>query len=215
MRVSKLKIIADGMPSSIQIAPQDCDSDNNWLTIVTGENGTRKSLILRLIAGAALGRSSFKSGNHGLAETTIHFSGGPAPRIFALSGTPNDRFPVASGIPVARALTTFDMEAYSYYGPRYAGSVASRIRMISLVIHSILLDPARTARHAPKVLALLRHLGYSSRMRISITSNKKLQQKEDSKRITVLRQLANELDNKLASRELVSDHRFEGTSRPC
>jgi len=47
------------MPSKIQFVPDNSDSKTNWMTVVTGENGTRKSLLLRLLAGAVWWSSFF------------------------------------------------------------------------------------------------------------------------------------------------------------
>jgi len=198
VRISTVSIKADGMPGEILLAPINVDLTTNWLTVVTGENGTRKSLLLRLLAGAALDRPAFKASGHQTAETHISFVGEKPSKIFALSGTPSDRFPVVSGIPVTRAPTTFDVEAYSYFGPRYAGNVATRLRMITAVMHSLLRDPARTSDRARQVLTVLLHLGYSSAIRLSVEPHRKLRIKGDQARAAVLRTMASEIDDKLA-----------------
>jgi len=197
VRISSATIKADGIPSQIQFAPNDSDSETNWLTVITGENGTRKSLLLRLLTGAALGRPTFKAAGHETAETSISFAGGQPSKIFALSGTPSDRFPVVTGIPITRTPTTFDVDAYSYFGPRYAGNVATRQRMITTVMYSLLRDPSRTAQRANQVMALLAHLGYSGRIRITVEPNRKLRQSSEQARLAALRSMASEIDDKL------------------
>ena len=118
LRISSVAVQAEGIPSRIALSPDDADAATNWLTVITGENGTRKSLLLRLLVGAALGRPTFKATGHKTAETQIEFVDGRPAKVFALSGTSSDRFPVISGIPVTRPPTTFDVKTYSYFGPR-------------------------------------------------------------------------------------------------
>lgn len=199
MRIYTVAIKADGIPNEIQLVPDNSDSKTNWLTVLTGENGTRKSLLLRLLAGAALGRTSFASRGHETAETKISFVGGQPSKVFALSGTPNDRFPVVSGIPVSRNPTTFDVASYSYFGPRYAGNVATRHRMITMVMYSLLRDPLRTEERASQASAVLEHLGYSGKIRISINPHPKLLKKDSQARSAILRNMASQLDDKLAT----------------
>ncbi len=198
MRISTVAISADGMPSKIQFVPDNSDSQTNWMTVVTGENGTRKSLLLRLLAGAALDRPTFKAGGHETAKTQISFVGGQPLKVFALSGTPSDRFPVVSGIPINRNPTTFDVEAYSYFGPRYAGNVATRLKMITTVMYSLLRDASRTAQRSEQVLAVLTHLGYSGRIRLSMKPHRELSQKDSQARAATLRRMASDLNDKLA-----------------
>lgn len=208
MRISTAAITAEGIPRTIDFVDSASDSETNWLTIVTGENGTRKSLLLRLLAGAALGRPTFKAPGHETTETRITYTGEQPQKVFALSGTPSDRFPVVSGIPVARTPTTFDIDAYAYFGPKYAGNVATRLRMITTVMYSLLRDPPRTDTRASQVSAVLEHLGYSGQILLLIEPSRKLGQKVNQARDATLSEMADELEKKLVSSK--QDRGYQG-----
>ena len=210
MRVSSVSIKADGMPERIQLGDGSADPETNWLTVLTGVNGTRKSLLLRLLAGAALGRPTFKSPGHSTASTEISFAGGFPSKTVALSGTPNHRLPGVSGIPVTRTPTTFDVDEYLYFGPKYAGGVAARTRSVATLMHSLLRSQSRIEDRAFEVRAILAHLGYSGAVRLSMSPHPDLRKKSDQARAAEIRKMASALDDKLAANKVSYGSSFRG-----
>lgn len=112
-----LSLIARSGEGSIEIADSK-NSDSNWITIITGANGTRKSLVLRLISSAALGFSGIRMG--GMIFSPIKIAtdkNQKANRVIAVSGTPFDRFTKSGSKKIfTSGDDTHPESPYSYFG---------------------------------------------------------------------------------------------------
>lgn len=176
MRLIKLTTDAEGLPNSIHFQPSDSsalsswrDSKVNWVTIILGENGVRKSLLLRLLAGAALGRNRFKSPGHQVAHSEIDIEGlENEPLVVAISGTPNDRFPISAGIPMQRRPTSFDVDNFAYYGPKQDGNGHTISRQLATFIHSILSDVDHAFQRRHSLSKILEYVGLSPSLQITL-----------------------------------------------
>ncbi|WP_343584001.1 AAA family ATPase [Herbaspirillum sp.] len=86
-------------------------SSSNWVTIITGANGTRKSLLLRQIASASRGFSRAKIGDYLSPQLSLEKDKRKTARVIAIAGTPFDRFVRGA----ANAIRS-DEDNYSYFG---------------------------------------------------------------------------------------------------
>jgi predicted ATPase len=109
----------------------------NFFTLISGENGVGKSLLLRALVDAALTPTSQSFSSNRTSKASATFSGGPPSRILALSGTTNDRFPNNSGADLRLSVNKFDVSNFYYFGPRHAGGIASSARAASSISQSI------------------------------------------------------------------------------
>jgi predicted ATPase len=172
VRIRELGLQGSGLPKKIVLAPHPEDSSHNWLTILTGPNGTGKSLLLRLLTGAALAKPSFTPSMREKLSAELFPKNISIARVIALSGTTNDRFPVVSGVPLSRSPTTYDIDSYTYFGPRYASSVGSRSRAISTIAHSMLAKLANVQARYDKFSKILECLGYGPVIRFRLEADR-------------------------------------------
>ena len=201
MRVSTVDIDAKGLPKKIQFAPQAVDAKQNWISVVTGENGTRKSLLLRLLAGTSVGKPEFRARAYPTANLKFEEPPGKHQITIALSSTPHDRFPIISGIPLLRRPTTFDIDTYRYFGPRYAGALAGRSRACATLAYSMFCNPRCTRTRAPQVASLLKHLGYEPLVHITIAPSERLFRRGKRTSEKDIKSAINDLDNRLQQSE--------------
>lgn len=165
MRVLSINLEGPGLPRSIPFAVKPrANETRNWITVLSGENGTRKSVLLRLITSAALNRTSYGTSSKWLSTATLN-SSGPVRYVLAASGTYSDRFPQVVGAQITRPLSGFDIDNFSYFGPRYAGNVAGRGRMAAGLLLSMLENPIAGAERAKSVSAVLQCLGFTTEVR--------------------------------------------------
>lgn|GEM_PF-2358957 len=170
----ELRTDAVGLPQCIRLSPEGSDpeayqDDRNWMTVLLGENGTRKSLILRLLAGAALGKPRFSSPGHKAARSTVILDRDEAvPKVIAISCTPNDRFPVSAGVPLYRRPTSFDMDEYAYFGPRHNMSGSGSQRQLSTLAHSLLGDISSTFQRRSAIGELLSFMGFTPSLHLTL-----------------------------------------------
>lgn len=136
MRIKGLGV--KGAENGLQISAAD-DGDANWITVLTGANGTKKSVVLRLIASAALGFPIVRIGTMHFRSLQVELSkGAGVSAVIAISGTPFDRFNKMNMIRRNRGLESPPGELpYSYFGFRSVNGSAGAIG-ISRIIASLL-----------------------------------------------------------------------------
>jgi predicted ATPase len=93
--------------TAIKIIDDDVDVDASWVTVLIGENGTQKSLLLRAVAYTA----SFEETSSNILKKI-----GDVSKVIALSGTPLDRF--------VRFNQRIPKNKYIYLGLRAVNNVA-------------------------------------------------------------------------------------------
>ncbi|AYQ26914.1 MULTISPECIES: AAA family ATPase [unclassified Polaromonas] len=118
--IEKLQTNAGGLEPSLRITPPNASA--NWTTVFIGENGGRKSLVLRLIADSALGRTSYSS-NRGGRISIVPVSEGPS-RVIAVSGTPLDRFPRSGTTDLKTRKRSAYKQQFVYLGQRAANGMS-------------------------------------------------------------------------------------------
>ncbi len=164
MRILSIDMEGRGLPRSIPFAAKPrAHETRNWITVLSGENGTRKSVLLRLIVTAALNKPSYGSSKKWPSSATLKTSG-PVRYVLAASGTYSDRFPQVVGAQITRPVSGFDLDNFSYFGPRYAGNVAGRGRTAAGLLLSMLENPVDEPERAKSVAAVLQCLGYSTKV---------------------------------------------------
>jgi hypothetical protein len=91
--------------SNLVITDHMVVSESPWVTVLVGENGTKKSLLLRLIASEAA---------YGMGARKKAFFTSKISKLIALSGTPHDRFPRSQRQTLCK---------YAYFGLKAANNV--------------------------------------------------------------------------------------------
>jgi type IV secretory pathway protease TraF len=167
VRLSRVVMDTWGMPVNVAIAPEAKNSTKNWITVITGENGARKSFFLRLIAHAAQLIPAERDHRFPSAHIAIE----PAPihpiNTIALSGTPHDRFPITAGIPIARKPSQFDTNTFNFFGARNSASPTSRSQGLAVLVHSLLEGPISKQRNRA-LASIFSRLGYLPRLEITL-----------------------------------------------
>lgn len=123
--ITEIEIENGGFYSPVLIAPESANV-GTWITVLIGENGTRKSLLLRLITEAALGQSRFPSSGKVSARIALREQESELFRkIIAISGTPLDRFPRAgaTNIKAIRRSKRY-RERFVYFGQRASNGMS-------------------------------------------------------------------------------------------
>lgn len=173
VRVQELKLQGAGLPGELLLNAQLDNPELNWLTVIIGPNGTGKSLLLRLLTGAAVDKPTFTPPMREKLTAQITAQTGKIRRVIALSGTTNDRFPVVSGVPLSRPPTSYDIENYTYFGPKYASSIASRTRAISTMAHSMLAKLPNVQERRKEYTGILSYLQYEPIIRFRLEADRR------------------------------------------
>lgn len=162
MRILEVRMDGHGLPASIPFAVRPRSNETrNWMTVLSGENGTRKSVLLRLITFAALKKSASGSSHKWVSRADLETAGAVS-RVLAASGTYSDRFPQLAGAQISRPLGGFDLDNFSYFGPRFAGNLAGRGRTAAGLLISMLENPVTDTARSKSVASVLECLGYST-----------------------------------------------------
>lgn len=217
MRITELTSSAKGLDPNIQIAPhEEYSSGVNWITMLVGENGSKKSLILRLIAGAALGHPRYSARGHSTVKSKVFFSGEVrATQVISLSGTVNDRFPVTAGVPIDSRPTNFDAENYLYFGPHHNGGTSPRIKMLSSLAHALLGNLSQAFSRRGALCAILESMGFAPHMNIVVipvdrsAKSRSTSDLSEDIRETAFRDRINKIDDWLS----LSPHTWGGSIR--
>lgn len=199
MRILDVRLEGQGLPKSIFFSAKPRSSESrNWITVLSGENGTRKSVLLRLIATAALNRLAQSPNQKWQSKATLNTTS-PPPYILAASGTYSDRFPQPVGAQITRPVTGFDLDNFSYFGPRYAGNVAGRGRTAAGLLLSMLENPISDSKRAKSVATVLECLGYSTTVHALLVPRRGFDESTQGERI--LRQYAARVQGNLRNSE--------------
>jgi energy-coupling factor transporter ATP-binding protein EcfA2 len=132
MRINAL----DGQDGKILIAGNEYPQ-KNWTTVITGTNGSKKSLVLRLISTASLGYVGFVSSNHpkfrvNLIKSTIELPS----QVIAISGTAFDRFPRQTLYSSSNNDNLIGGN-YRYFGLKASNGVMSTVHSTKILGHAL------------------------------------------------------------------------------
>jgi hypothetical protein len=157
-----------GMSQKISLSDSQEERVENYFTLVSGENGVGKSLVLRALADAALETSLPQRRFRFLIKTTANFIRNQPTRILALSGTPNDRFPNNSGSDIRSSVNRFEVGEFYYFGPKHSGGIASSARAASSIAQSIIISIGRPPVWKSGAGALLNYLGLDEAITVNL-----------------------------------------------
>lgn len=156
------------MSQKISLSDSQEGRVENYFTLVSGENGVGKSLLLRALTDAALETSLPQRRFRFLTKATANFINNQPTRILALSGTPNDRFPNNSGSDIRSSVNRFDVGEFYYFGPKHSGGIASSARAASSIAQSIIISIGRPPVWKNGAGALLKYLGLGETITVKL-----------------------------------------------
>lgn len=195
--------------NSIAILP-DLIPLSNWTSVLIGENGAKKSFILRALCEAAFGSRSFKPGRKGSTvgisvDKTDSFS-----RVIAISGTPLDRFPRLGTTNIGNRKTKSKRANYIYLGQRAENGMAGVSQSEKGLVGALISNRNRIKQNKEILTEVFAQLG----LRPYIAIRLKLASKDHdivsllaSKSITPLRNIFVDRLSTLSS-EVESSHSF-------
>lgn len=135
-----------------------CKHSNGRFIVLLGENGTRKSLMLRHLLDNCYYKNPIG------AEVTdpgnVFYS--RPEQVIAISATPTDRFPSKSA-PTER-MSRYDSKDYYYLGPRTGRNLISRNHSVFELVLAILRNPSRLAMKSSFIKNLMLKCQLPSRM---------------------------------------------------
>lgn len=140
----------------------------NRVTVLIGENGVRKSYLLRSALDSILSQITEVNYLPPGALNVIELNKLPA-KIFALSATPTDRFP-SKGNVLDRVSTKYNTEKYSYIGPRTARNILSRNQSVDEVIRNLLKNPLAINSRRKFLCQVLDQIGLENQFSIGFDS---------------------------------------------
>ncbi|MEX3998747.1 AAA family ATPase [Paraburkholderia sp. EG285A] len=165
----------------LTIAPSS-SGNANWVTVLVGENGSRKSFLLRLIHASARGASSFRTRNGNGLRLKIARATEVPTAVIAISGTAIDRFTHAS----------LPKESYTYLGLRSTTGASGYHQSQHCFVSAILNNRQGLQRRRAALERVFAHLGLLAKFDVFFRLSKRA-----SSLRTFLRENSPILDEKL------------------
>ncbi|MEJ3576506.1 ATP-binding protein [Pseudomonas fragi] len=125
--------------SSCEVVIPHAPSLENKVTIILGENGTKKSTLLRALLDDSIQDPEQKRANRYPSAST-KFSSLPS-QVIAISAIPNDRFPTKKRQGEDRIDGRYSAENYEYIGPKHNQNIVSRNQSLQALTGAALLNP--------------------------------------------------------------------------
>lgn len=125
--------------SSCEVFLERSATPGNRVTIILGENGTRKSTLLRAMLDDSIQDPEQKRRHRYPSAFTI-FSREPS-QVIALSAIPNDRFPTKKRYGEDRIDGRYSAENYEYIGPRHNQNIVSRNQSLQALAAAAIFNP--------------------------------------------------------------------------
>lgn len=169
-----LKIQLPFEKQSIELEP---NVEGNKVTILIGENGTRKSYLLRHILEDGIAAMSGE-----LVPERNLFSARPK-KIIALSALPSDRFPSKSTYFDHIKKTKFDINEYVYIGPRSFRNIVSRSQSARELVSSIFSNPKSLEKKGGFLSEICKKIGVSTSICFSIVPHSSISRLKGSDEI--------------------------------
>lgn len=179
MRILSWNDLAGSNKDEFQrLAPSNAPS-RNWVTVLVGRNGSKKSVLLRLLLEGALGSKSYRMGAYPTVRPKIEVASDESrnQRVIAVSGTPFDRFPRQSIYQKPRNPNRFEANSnYIYLGSKSANNVIGATHMVRTLAHLLLtsakLKIAPDIRHVFKFLGIVPSLDVRFRLSNAVIVSK-------------------------------------------
>jgi hypothetical protein len=192
MRIIEWGVSVGGAQTEFDPLHVESYGTGNWTTVVTGENGTKKSLVLRVLLEGCLGvKRAFRIGSHApispfvrtnqtsLISSVQYNPDDPLPlsshdgmHVVAIAGTPFDRFPRKTNYLRAARRSLYDGNYnYTYLGLKAANGTmgaAHSMRTLGYILLEAIEYECYGWDGARKVMDFL---GLKNELRISIKRN--------------------------------------------
>lgn len=162
--ISFLESSDGGFERKLAIAPVD-KQGINWFTIFIAANGGRKSLLLRCLTDAALGRRRYAAGR----GQSIHLSP-PADlpqRVIAISGTPQDRFPRVGTRDLKARLQRYQGD-FVYLGPRASNGMSGVAQSERSLVGALVSNRHLLAERAELLAHSFSYLGLETGLSVNL-----------------------------------------------
>jgi hypothetical protein len=169
--IREISIVHGGFDSPIAIQPIDPPpSSGNWVTVIIGENGTKKSFLLRLLTEAALGKAKFRLSNSRRYATVAVDDIDRPVRVIAISGTPLDRFPRSgvTNLSMGKSQRLNVEEPFVYLGQRAANGMAGVGQSERSLVGSLLSNRGKLFSRRPALEQVFSRLGLRARIEVKV-----------------------------------------------
>lgn len=141
----------------------ELESNENRITVIIGENGTRKSYLLRQFLDSALSKLIPELQPPLFKELeSVSFLRQPN-KVIAVSAVPYDRFPSKNNFGETSRISKFDTDLYSYIGPRTSSNIISKNQSVRELILNTLQHPSLFKERSPYLSTVLKEIGVGSK----------------------------------------------------
>jgi energy-coupling factor transporter ATP-binding protein EcfA2 len=129
----------------------------NWVTLVTGPNGSKKSLLLRMLSSASLGYARTVIGDHTPIPVGMHSDSAGMPSVvIAIAGTAFDRFSLRSAYSLDKVPTSRSARSnYFYFGSKASNGAMSAVHSVRLIGQALLRNRHVLPERATSLAAVL------------------------------------------------------------
>ncbi|MBY2905736.1 AAA family ATPase [Rhizobium leguminosarum] len=177
MRVNEVQFELNESRETVALGDSDYHGAANSFSVLHGKNGSGKSALLRIISDAALGLDNSRS--KVFARAIKIEQTGKINRIFAISGTHNDRFPLNSGMELRTDANRFDLLHFYYYGPKQSGNYTSVSKASNTIAHSLLNEDEEAQIPNKQLTDLLGFMGFEPSISIAIRPGLRIRNNKD------------------------------------
>ncbi|CRM39489.1 MULTISPECIES: AAA family ATPase [Pseudomonas] len=173
------KITTSNLDAQVSLYDGEDTTFDNWISVLIGQNGSRKSFILRQILDAATGETN-KVGAKALnfeSEGTNWNDGLSPDSITCISGTPLDRFPrmrnYSLGISISKSKQGLRNE-FLYLGPRASNGMTGTAPSERALMTALFLNADKLAGRAHLFNAIFSAVGFRPKIRILLRLEREL-----------------------------------------
>jgi ABC-type cobalamin/Fe3+-siderophores transport system ATPase subunit len=149
------------------------ESQENRVTVIIGENGTRKSYLLRQLLESAI--STMMPDSEQLlfdgVDEDVSFLRNPK-KVIAVSAVPYDRFPSKNNFGETSRISRYDIDSYSYIGPRTSRNIISRNQSVRDLILNALKHPEDFIAKSPFLAKVVKEIGAGSKFNFGLNARR-------------------------------------------
>lgn len=164
--ITEITIENGGFASPIKIAPEN-SGNGTWTTVLIGENGSRKSLLLRLIVESALGQKRYSE----YRDFYLHPNDRLPKKIIAISGTPLDRFPRAGSQNVKSIRRSKRYQNFLYFGQRSSNGMSGVAQCERSLVSTLMSNRTKLAAEEIALEEIFSKLELLPNVRIQLVAN--------------------------------------------
>ncbi|EJN36139.1 AAA family ATPase [Pseudomonas sp. GM80] len=173
------EITTSNLDAQVNLYEDENTTFDTWISVLIGQNGSRKSFILRQILDAATGETN-KAGAKTVSFESkgTNWGDGCFPdSITCISGTPLDRFPrmrnYSLGISVSKARQGVRKE-FLYLGPRASNGMTGTAPSERALMTALFLNADKLAGRAHLFSTIFSEVGFRPKIRILLRLEREL-----------------------------------------